>query len=118
VENANDPYQSLIGGVKYLRYLDKFWRERVPSSNERLKFILASYNIGHGHVEDAWRLTLKHGENSQTWKNVSQFLKRKSQVEFYTDPVVKSGFAKGHIAVSYVDDVMQLYDSYRTLVNP
>jgi membrane-bound lytic murein transglycosylase F len=118
VKNANDPYQSLMGGVKYLRYLDKFWRERVPSSNERLKFILASYNIGHGHVEDAWRLTLKHGENTQSWENVSQFLKRKSQVEFYSDPVVKSGFAKGHIAVSYVDDVLQLYNSYRTLINP
>jgi membrane-bound lytic murein transglycosylase F len=118
VENANDPYQSLMGGVKYLKYLDKFWRQRVPSSNERLKFILASYNIGHGHVEDAWRLTLKHGENSTAWRNVSQYLKRKSQKEFYTDPVVKSGFAKGHIAVSYVEDVILLYDSYRTLVNP
>lgn len=118
VEDANDPYQSLLGGVNFLRYLDKFWRERIPESNERIKFILASYNIGHGHVEDAWRLTLKYGKNPQYWENVSQFLKLKTDPEYYRDPVVKSGYAKGHVAVNYVDDILILYNSYRVLVEP
>jgi membrane-bound lytic murein transglycosylase F len=118
VENPNDPLQSLMGGVSYLKYLDKFWKERVPESNERIKFILASYNIGHGHLEDAWRLALKYGKNSRSWDNVSYFLKQKSDPEYYNDPVVRSGYAKGHLAVSYVDDVLLLYDSYRVLIEP
>lgn len=118
VTNPNDPIQSLRGGVKYLQYLDKFWRERVPETNERVKFVLASYNIGQGHVEDAWRLTLKYGKNTQTWKDVSYFLNLKSDPEYYRDPVVKSGFAKGHIAVNYVRDVLGLFYSYKTLVSP
>lgn len=118
VTNPNDPIQSLRGGVKYLQYLDKFWRERVPETNERVKFVLASYNIGQGHVEDAWRLTLKYGKNTQTWKDVSYFLNLKSDPEYYRDPVVKSGFAKGHIAVNYVRDVLGLFHSYKTLVSP
>lgn len=117
VTNPNDPAQSLQGGVKYLQYLDKFWRERVPDSKERIRFILASYNIGQGHVEDAWRLTLKYGKNTRSWKDVSFFLNLKSDPEYYRDPVVKSGFAKGHLAVNYVRDLLSLFESYKTLVD-
>ncbi len=118
VTNPNDPKQSLMGGVRYLKYLDKFWMKRVPETNERIKFILASYNIGHGHVEDAWRLTMKYGQNTQIWSDVSEFLELKSDPHYYRDPVVKSGYAKGHLAVNYVRDVMSLFDSYRALVEP
>lgn len=118
VENPNDPMESLMGGVNYLKYLDKFWRERVPENNERIKFILSSYNIGHGHVLDAYNLTIKYKKNSQNWSNVAHFLKLKTDPEYYRDPVAKSGYAKGHLAVSYVDDIMILYDSYRVLIEP
>ena len=118
VTNPNDPAQSLKGGVKYLQYLDRFWRERIPDTNERIKFILASYNVGQGHVEDAWKLTMKYGKNPQYWEHVSHFLKLKSDPEFYRDPIVRSGYAKGHIAVNYVDDILILYNSYRVLVEP
>ncbi len=118
VTNPNDPVQSLRGGVKYLQYLDKFWRERVPDTNERIRFILASYNIGQGHVEDAWRLSMKYGKNTQSWKDVAYFLNLKSDPDYYRDPVVKSGYAKGHIAVNYVRDLLGLFDSYKDLVQP
>lgn len=118
VQNPNDPSQSLMGGVRYLRYLDKFWMERVPDTSERLKFVLASYNIGHGHVEDAWRLTLKYGKNTQAWSSVSEFLELKSDPDYYRDPIVKSGFAKGHLAVNYVKDVLSVFESYKALVQP
>lgn len=118
VTNPNDPEESLRGGVKYLQYLDKFWLERVPETNERIKFILASYNIGQGHVEDAWRLTLKYRKNTQNWQEVANFLNLKSDPKYYRDPVVKSGYAKGHIAVNYVRDVLGLFQSYKALVDP
>jgi membrane-bound lytic murein transglycosylase F len=118
VTNPNDPVESLRGGVKYLQYLDKFWLERIPETNERIKFILASYNIGQGHVEDAWRLTLKYRKNTQSWQEVANFLNLKSDPKYYRDPVVKSGYAKGHIAVTYVRDVLGLFQSYKALVDP
>jgi membrane-bound lytic murein transglycosylase F len=118
VTNPNDPVESLRGGVKYLQYLDKFWLERVPETNERIKFILASYNIGQGHVEDAWRLTLKYRKNTQNWQEVANFLNLKSDPKYYRDPVVKSGYAKGHIAVNYVRDVLGLFQSYKALIDP
>jgi membrane-bound lytic murein transglycosylase F len=118
VVNPNDPAESMMGGVNYLKYLDKFWKGRVPESNERIKFILSSYNVGHGHVLDAWNLALKYGGNTQSWENVSHFLALKSDPKYYRDPVVRSGYAKGHLAVSYVEDILTLYDSYRVLIAP
>ncbi|MBT0812131.1 transporter substrate-binding domain-containing protein [Litoribacter ruber] len=118
VSDPNDPFESLMGGVNYLKYLDKYWQKRVPEVNERIKFILASYNVGHGHVDDAWRLALKDGYNPSEWDNVAIFLKQKSNPEIYRDPVVKSGYAKGHVAVNYVEDVYGLFESYKVLVEP
>ena len=67
---------------------------------------------------DAYNLTLKYGGNNQSWKNVSHYLALKSDPQYYRDPVVRSGYAKGHLAVSYVDDILTLYDSYRVLIEP
>jgi membrane-bound lytic murein transglycosylase MltF len=62
--------------------------------------------------------TLKYGKNTQSWEDVSYFLNLKSDPEFYRDPMVKSGFAKGHIAVNYVRDILNLFESYKALVQP
>ena len=69
-------------------------------------------------MKDAWRLTLKYGKNTQHWQEVSVFLNLKSDPVYYRGPVVKSGYAKGHIAVNYVRDVLSLFDSYKALVAP
>ncbi|MDN3689720.1 transglycosylase SLT domain-containing protein [Cyclobacterium jeungdonense] len=118
VSDPNNPNESLRGGVNYLRYLDGFWMERVPDNTERIKFILASYNVGHGHVQDAWRLAYKYGKDTRRWENVAYYLERKSQPEIYRDPWVKSGYAKGHVTVRYVREVYSLYESYKVLVDP
>ncbi|MDO6439814.1 transporter substrate-binding domain-containing protein [Cyclobacterium sp. 1_MG-2023] len=116
VNDPNNPNESLRGGVNYLKYLDGFWLDRVPDNNERIKFILASYNVGHGHVQDAWRLAYKYGKDNKRWKNVAYYLERKSKPEVYRDPWVKSGYAKGHVTVRYVREVYGLYESYKVLV--
>lgn len=118
VDNPHDPRQSLRGGVNYLKYLDNFWLERIPDNNERIRFVLASYNIGHGHVQDAWRLALKYNKDPRLWSNVSYYLERKSKPEIYRDPLVTSGYAKGHMTVQYVTEVLNLYESYKVLVSP
>src|ERR1044072_1140885 len=53
VRDAFDPEDNVGGAVRYLKWLNEFWDERIEDEGERLKFILASYNTGPGHVEDA-----------------------------------------------------------------
>jgi membrane-bound lytic murein transglycosylase F len=102
--------------VKYLKWLNEFWDERVEDEGERLKFILASYNTGAGHVEDAQRLASKYGGDPLLWEHVSYWLLQKSTQKFSNDEVVKFGFCRGLEPVNYVDHILHRYDRYKEFV--
>ncbi|MEQ9440761.1 MAG: transporter substrate-binding domain-containing protein [Cyclobacteriaceae bacterium] len=110
------PEESLRAGTAYLKWLDKIWQKYIPEERERLKFVLASYNAGQGHVLDARRLASKHGKNPNSWADVSEFLLLKSDPEYYNDPVVKSGYARGAEPVNYVREILNRYERYKQLV--
>jgi membrane-bound lytic murein transglycosylase F len=112
--DLDDPTQSLKAGIGYLKYLDDYWLKRIPDPNERLKFTLASYNVGLSHVVDARRLTEKHGRDPQIWyDNVEFFLSRKSDPKFYRDPIVTAGYCKCEEPVNYVRDILERYEVYK-----
>ena len=116
VRNAFDPTDNVQGAVRFLKWLQGFWAERIPDEGERLKFILASYNTGAGHVEDAQRLTIKYGGNPQSWNDVSYWLLQKSTQQYSTDPVVKFGFCRGLEPVNYVNHILERFDHYKQFV--
>ena len=115
--NLYEPRQNIAAGTEYLKWLQNFWKPRIPNEKERLRFILASYNAGQGHVLDAMRLAEKYGRNPYIWAgNVEYYLLQKSKPKFYTDPVVKMGYCRGEEPVNYVEDILQVYDRYTQLV--
>lgn len=118
IEDMYDPVQSLQAGAAYLSWLDEIWTKYVPNYDERIKFVLASYNAGQGHVLDARRLAQKFGKNPGSWEDVSYFLLKKSEPEYYKDPVVESGYCRGSEPVKYVEEVLSRYERYKQLVNP
>ena len=76
--------------------------------------MLASYNVGIGHVMDAIRLAEKFKKNPEVWdENVSLFLLNKSNPAYYTDEVVKHGYCRGSETYLYVRNVMTRYRNYR-----
>lgn len=116
VKNANDPVENVQGAVKFLQWLKNYWGERIKDENERLKFILASYNTGAGHVEDAQRLAEKYGGNPQKWDDVAYWLLQKSTTQYCTDPVVRFGFCRGLEPVNYVSAILDRFDHYKQFV--
>lgn len=113
--NAADPKQSVEAACRYLWSIDEQWKE-IRSDSERIKFILASYNVGTGHVQDAVRLAAKNGDDPHSWLDVSYWLIRKSKRSVYNDPVVKHGFARGTEPVAYVDQILQRWSNYKEFV--
>jgi membrane-bound lytic murein transglycosylase F len=112
--DLDDPIQSLRAGVGYLKFLDNYWTKRIPEPEERLKFVLASYNVGLSHIVDARRLTEKHGKDPQVWyNNVEYFLTQKSDPKFYRDPIVTAGYCKCEEPINYVRDVLERYEEYK-----
>lgn len=112
--NLDDPKQSIRAGVGYLKYLDKYWSGKITDKEERIKFILASYNAGLSHIVDARRLAEKHGKDPSVWaENVEYFLSKKSDPKYYRDPVVVAGFCKCEEPVNYVRDILDRYEEYK-----
>jgi membrane-bound lytic murein transglycosylase F len=116
VTNALDPEDNVAGAVRFLKWLTSRWSARIPDENERLKFILASYNTGAGHVEDAQRLTEKYGGDPKRWDDVSYWLLQKSTQQYSADPVVKFGFCRGIEPVNYVSLILDRFDHYKQFV--
>ncbi|MGB5847686.1 MAG: transporter substrate-binding domain-containing protein [Ignavibacteriaceae bacterium] len=117
VVNLKNPEQNIKGGFKYLAYLDNIWKETITDSTERIKFVLASYNIGPGHITDARNLTEKYKGDPNIWfDNVEVYLKLKSKPKYYNDEVVKRGYARGKETVKYVKEILERYDQYKQLI--
>lgn len=113
-KNLDDPRQSIKAGVGYLKYLDNYWKKRVTDPDQRLKFILASYNAGLTHIIDARKLAEKHGRDPNVWEeNVEYYLTKKSDPKFYRDPVVVAGYCKCEEPVNYVKDVLERFQEYK-----
>ena len=117
VDNPNDPVQNISAGYEYLLWLDKRLAPNVPSPTERVKFVLAAYNVGLGHIMDAIRLAQKFGRDASTWDaNVETALLLKANPTYYSDPDVKHGFCRGTETVAYVHNVLDRYKNYKKSV--
>ena len=107
----------IVAGIKYLKWLDKYFRKEIPDSTERINFVLASYNAGAGHVEDARALAKKYGKDPNIWfDNVDYFILQKSKPEFYKDVVVKYGYCRGAEPYRYVSEIVDRYNNYKNLI--
>lgn len=110
--NILDPEKNIEAGVQYIKSLNLAFR-KIADREERIKFILASYNSGPAHIFDAMKLAEKYGKNPHIWfDNVDIYLLKKSEPEFYNDPVVKQGKFRGRETVAYVINTLETYEKY------
>lgn len=114
---VTNPQANINAAGRILADLDKMLAKRVTDPQERLKFVVAAYNGGIGHIYDAIALAKKYGKNPQVWSgNVEQALLMKSNPEYYTDPVCKAGYFRGKETVAYVKNVMNFYEKLKQKV--
>ena len=107
VKNRLDVKQSIFGGAKYLNTLDKKLPKEIQGVN-RWAFILASYNIGYGHILDAQTLARKLNKNPNSWTEIKKILPLLEQKKYFRH--LKYGYARGSEPVHYVDAIQNYYD--------
>jgi membrane-bound lytic murein transglycosylase F len=118
VTDKTSPSQNIRGGVDFLQWLDEQIRKRgIKDEKERIKFILASYNVGLGHVLDARRLTEKYDGSPDKWENVKEYILKKSNPEYYKDEVVYYGYCRGIETYNYVEEILDRYEHYKNLID-
>ncbi|MES1980974.1 MAG: membrane-bound lytic murein transglycosylase MltF [Pseudomonadota bacterium] len=107
VENRLDARQSILAGARYLQMLKEELPRHIPEG-DRLRFALAAYNQGQGHLEDARVLAARAGLNANTWEDVKKMLPLLTQAEYFEK--TKHGRARGGEAVILVETVHLYYD--------
>ena len=112
----SDNYTNIMTAAKLLHSLERHFRV-VKAPEERIKFILASYNAGFGYIHDAMRLARKYGYDRKVWDaNVDSFLVHMSRPEFYTDTLCRNGqFNGSQETLSYVKKVHHHWHRFRNI---
>ena len=109
-EEVHDPRRNVEGAAKLIRQLTSQLSD-IRDGNERIKFVLASYNGGLGHVRDAMALARKYGKNPQQWDEVAPYIFGLQNPQFYRDPVVKRGYMIGSETAGYVQSILSRWRS-------
>jgi len=113
-KNIMNPEKNIEAGVQYIKSLNLTF-SKIENKQERIKFILASYNSGPAHILDARALAEKYGKNKDVWfGHVETFLLKKSEPEFYNDEVVKYGRFRGRETVNYVEKTLATFEKYKS----
>lgn len=108
VTNRLEPEQNIRGGAQYLAKVISWIPERIPQP-DRTWFALASYNVGWGHVNDARIITEQEGASPDKWADVKKRLPLLIKKRYYRK--TKYGYARGDVAVKYVDNIRRYYDA-------
>ena len=98
------------GASQYLHTLNGIWQREVPRDDQRLKFVLAAYNAGPGHVKDAQRLAKTLGLDPTRWDgNVERAVVLLNRPRYFTLPLAKNGYCRGQDVYWYVREVTGLF---------
>ncbi|MBO7499534.1 MAG: transglycosylase SLT domain-containing protein [Bacteroidaceae bacterium] len=107
-----DPEQNISAAARYIRKVTQSFAD-IKDADERIRFTLAAYNGGVGHVQDAQTLARKAGRNPQLWREVAPFILLLAQPRYYRDPDVINGYMRGSETEAYVRLIMERWGQYR-----
>ena len=105
--------ESVKAAIKYLAHLSCSF-SKISNPEEKVKFILGSYNAGIGHIYDAMALAEKYGKNKYIWDdNVAIYILLKSDEDYFNDPVCKNGYFRGRETFNFVKDILGRAEMYK-----
>lgn len=110
-----EPEANIRTGVRYLERLQRLYQ--VDRDRDRQALMLAAYNMGPAHLEDAQTLARRFGYDPLRWDGAMDVM-----VSLLEEPGIAghlpNGFAQGRSVVDYVDRVLRRFASYRRTLPP
>lgn len=111
VTDPFDPVQSIQGAARYMAKLVARFDKPEIDLKDRIRFALASYNVGPGHVDDARALAKESGLDPNRWfDNVAKAMLLLSKPRYFKK--ARAGYCRGEEPVSYVSEIQTRYDAY------
>ena len=109
-----DPDEGSHAGIQHLARLADRLETTLPVQ-QRMRFALAAYNAGWGHLSDARQLARTRGLDPDKWfKSVEQAMLLLSQPAYYGR--ARHGYVRGIEPVRYVSEIQTRYENYVKLV--
>lgn len=107
---------NIRGAVKLISNLNRYY-SFIKDRDERINFVLAAYNAGAGHVDDARHIAEKYGKNPNRWfGNVDEYVLLMSQSEYYNDSIAQHGYFRGSETYNYVNNIRARWKEYKRKV--
>ncbi len=113
--DRNEPRGSIFGGARYYKRVLQKIPERIAEEDRRW-LAVAAYNLGFGHVEDARIITEIQGGDIDSWEHVRERLPLLSEKSWYSR--VQRGYARGAVAVQYVENIRRYYTLLQWMTDP
>ena len=111
------PKENIQASIAYLEYIHKRYWNALPQE-EALKFSLASYNAGPGHILDAQKLAASLNLDPTLWSNnVEVALLKLQSKQYYTKPIIKYGYVRGTEPVKYVREILARQELYKQQID-
>lgn len=112
-DSLYDPAANLTAG---LRLLKGTWRSYAYlDSLDRLRFTLAEYHAGHGHLTDARRIAMEMGRDPNRWEgSLAVTLPLLMERKYFSK--TRHGYYGGGETVDYVEEIINRYRIYMRLV--
>ncbi|RKZ15663.1 hypothetical protein DRQ53_08415 [bacterium] len=102
-----DPRLNITLGAAHLQML--YDRYKGVSETERMRFTLAAYNCGQGHLDDARKLSRLLGLDPDIWEgSVRESLLLLRQPAYHR--MVRYGYVRGNETVAYVRGIEQRFE--------
>lgn len=112
-DSLYSPGANVRAGLRLLTH--SFRSYAYLDSLDQLRFTLAEYHAGNGHICDARRIVMDRGGNPNRWEgSLEKSLPRLMQKRFYDK--TRHGFYRGSETVDYVEEIMNRYRMYMRLV--
>lgn len=116
IDNVVDPDQGVHAGVKLMDRYAKMFTSPDVKEKDRIRFALAAYNCGPGHIIDARRVAADLKLNPNKWfGNVEKAMLLLSKPEYAKK--ARHGYCRCEEPVKYVSEIQTRYDSYSKLVS-
>lgn len=118
-EDVSEPETNIQAGTAYISFLDKqIGKIDEIDEEERIKFILASYNAGLARiVEDCRAYTSVLDKDPNAWVNVAATIPLLNHPEHYTNEALSYGRFRGKETLRFVEEIMERYHHYLNLVD-
>ena len=105
-----EPEANIRTGVAYLHFLEREYA--AARDHDRQSLMLAAYNMGPAHLQDAQTLARRFGYDPLRWDGAMDVM-----VSLLEEPKIAAhlpnGYARGRSVVDYVDRVLRRYAFYR-----